>query len=53
MTAPLGTPEGEKAAGEADDAQILIKPDKESVEKKGTNGFLVSLSGAVSLSGSD
>lgn len=43
MAAPSGTPEGEKAADGADDAQILIKPDGENVEKKGTNGFLVSL----------
>ncbi|OJJ00274.1 hypothetical protein ASPVEDRAFT_189111 [Aspergillus versicolor CBS 583.65] len=40
MAAPSGTPEGEKAADGADDAQILIKPDGENVEKKGTNGFL-------------
>ncbi len=44
MAAPLDTPEAEKAAGEADDAQILINPGREDDEKKGKNGFLVSMS---------
>lgn len=51
MAAPLEPREAEKAAGIANDAQIPIKPEKENDEsaekKKGTNGFLVSLTGRV------
>lgn len=51
MVAPLDPREAEKAAGVVDDAQVLIKPEKENGEsaekKKGTNGFLVSLTGEL------